>query len=192
MGELACKKIYEHINGISTSKVQTLQSTPIFTESCGCPKRNNKELRDVLYEEYQKNASLIDFIIRINKMSQSLTESSSKNVVDVLQPYIQEIECDAFYICLCSDWKDYNPDSTDESYLIRGYTEEMEIAVAYENGRFVDRDNILTKNLFPEREDNLRASNCYILSPLHFCDRCLGYTVTCNGDFPQKSLLYHS
>lgn len=192
VGELACKKIYEHINGISTSKIHSLESVPIFTESCGCPKRNNKSLREALYETYKQNGNLGEFITRINQMSQSLTESTSENIVEVLQPYIQEIECDAFYICLCSGWNEFDVNSTDESYLIRGYTDEMEVAIAYENGKFVEKDNFMTKNLLPAREENARSSSCYVLSPLHFCDRCLGYTVTCNGDFPQKSLLYHS
>lgn len=192
VGELACKKIYEHINGTKTSKVQTLESTPIFSETCGCPKHNGKSMRDLLYEEYAKNNSLGEFITRINQMSQSLTESVSENIVEVLQPYIQEIDCESFYICLCFGWNEFDPNSSDESYLIRGYTDEMEVAVAYENGKFVERDNLMSKNLIPKREENLRGSDCFILSPLHFCDRCLGYTVTCNGDFPQKSLLYHS
>lgn len=192
VGQIACKKIYEHINGIATAKRQTLESTPIFSETCGCPKSNNKSTRELLYEEYAKNNSLHNFITRINQMSQSLTESASENIVEVLQPYIQEIDSEAFYICLCCGWNEFDPNSNDESYLVRGYTEEMEIAVACENGKFVEKDNIMTKNLIPQREENLRTSDCYIISPLHFCDRCLGYTVTCNGDFPQKSLLYHS
>ena len=41
-GYLACEKIYKHINNVPQNRKEILNTTPVFTESCGCSEHRKK------------------------------------------------------------------------------------------------------------------------------------------------------
>ena len=68
----------------------------------------------------------------------------------------------------------------------------MKVALAYKNGEFLDLDSFSSKSVIPHTNNKKLASN-YIISPLHFQDRCFGYCVIETCDFVlDKNILYHT
>jgi diguanylate cyclase (GGDEF)-like protein len=69
----------------------------------------------------------------------------------------------------------------------------MDVVIAYSDGKFVDDEynKFETELMFPDMWSTETGGNVYYFSPVHYQDRCLGYTVICNSEFPQ-SPVYHA
>ena len=196
VGSLACEIIDKFIKGEDVKQLHELSSVPIFSETCGCSNVKRHDYMDVLYDEYEQNYVLHNYLTSINHMAQSLTENAEMDITEALKPYVNQIDCDAFYVCLCEGWNHIDLDDVDNpqsnEYIIKGYSEMMLVALAYEDGEYHTLDRFPSKQIIPGHIAESPSSDVYIMSPLHFGARCFGYIVTKNGDFPSRSVLYHS
>ncbi len=198
VGELACKIIHNVINGVTMPQVQSLESSPVFTETCGCPRYNRKSVMEILYSQYEKAETLSGFITSANQMAQALTETANDDNGDIVQtllPYVSQIICDGLYICLCENWcesydEDTEKDEFNESNFC--YTDVIKAVLSYENGELVSYDNFPKSEIVPVANTNCEESRSFIISPIHFGGRCFGYFALCNSDFLDKSVMYHS
>ncbi len=201
VGELACRIIYNAVNGIAMPQTQSLESAPVFTETCGCPRHNNKSVMEILYSQYEKSEMLSGFITSANQMAQALTEvvnSDKGDVVGSLLPYVSHITCDGLYICLCQNWRESyeddgeNVEEITDTEAICGYTDIMQSVLAYEKGELVKYDDFPKSDIVPIGTHYCDESRVFMVSPIHFAGRCFGYFALCNSDFLDKSVMYHS
>jgi len=195
-GYLACEKIYKHINNIPQNRKEILNTTPIFTESCGCCENRNENISDFKKSNYYVLESYKIGIPIINRMSESLTESESfSDNIEYLKNFVTEIKCEKFFLCLCEDWQWSghlsNPYHTYE-YLTKGYTRSVSVPLAYSDGCFRAYDSFDTSLMLPELFKESDEGKMYFFSPIHYQDRCLGYIVVCNSNFPLDSPVYHT
>ncbi len=194
-GELACEMLVKILRGEKLDKTVHLSSEPVFSESCGCHNTVNDDITDYkktmlrLVENCRYDIKILDKLTSVLAESEDTDEN-----IRTISKYFRKTGCKQYAICLCSEWDnamldDWGP-SAEETYQVHGYTEKMSAPLIYNKGEVTSVDSFDSKDIFPvpfEGGGNIR----YIL-PLHFRERCLGYYIISNCDFPTKSFLCHS
>ena len=191
-GYLACKIIYDHVNGKKSERVNVLPTEYVFAESCGCPIKEIDDISEFKKFNYRAIETYNIYTPMINRMSCELEECLNlAEDIEVIKDYIKEIKCESFFLCFCDDWGENIKDGND-SFTVHGYTEKVIPAIAYVNGEFIDIEPFNSSAMLPEAATNGDKGNNYFFMPVHFRDHCLGYCVACNCQFPMESALYHT
>jgi len=102
---------------------------------------------------------------------------------------VSELDCDRFCICLCDDWIS-NYSVKIEDSLIHGYTPKMSAPLIWNKGEISEVKCFRSSNIAP-RNFSTGGNISYYL-PLHFRERCLGYAIITNSEFPTRSMVCHS
>ena len=190
-GSAACETICRIIDGERLTGGERLMARPVFSGSCGCGKRDDSDAEAYRHNTYQKIETFQREIGMLNRLTSTLAEAENvEEIVRVTAQHIAEVECEKFYICLCADWQGaFN--ELESEYLVHGYTDTMSVPLVYsaEDGA-AQGDSFKTERMFPQPPEG-GGNICYFL-PLHFRERCLGYYVIQNSDFPIDSLLCHT
>jgi diguanylate cyclase (GGDEF)-like protein len=204
VGQLACQKILNHLQGKKQAHSTILETRCCFSQSCGCnetPLMNTDEFKKRNFgvlESFSIDVSLV------SRMSSALAECDNLEEYTVsLQRFIPEFHCKEFYLCLCESWRqDILPDETEENflmhilspdkYIISGYDETMLIPLAYKDGRFFTMPDFSTSEMLPGLFDGQEETGNYYFIPLHFRERCMGYCVIKDSEFPMDSKLFHT
>lgn len=198
-GKIAVEMILNDLNNVPQERSRLLDTTPVFTQSCGC----TNSLSDSTIEFKKKNYHTLENfsmdVQRNNKMSCCMTECDTlEESLAQLRTFIKELHCDAFYLCLCDRWEgELKQDNgaagfVFDDFTVEGYTEKIQVALAYRDGAFVDMDAFDSSLMLPDLHDAGDVGNTYFFSPLHFRERCLGYCVFKNTDFPMTSANFAS
>ncbi len=203
VGQLACLKIMNHIQGISQQRSEIMDTKCCFSESCGCretPPMDTNEFKKhnfTVLESFSADVSLV------SRMASALTECDSlEKYTECLKPFIREIQCKEFYLCLCDSWKQgIMTDETEENYLMhilspahyitQGYGETILVPLAYRSGTFLELPDFPAREMLPDlfSEENERGE--YYFLPLHIGERTMGYCVIKESQFPVTSKLFH-
>ncbi len=196
-GFLACKIILDHINGIYNEHSHVLPTQNIFAESCGCSNLFIDEISKFKKTNYRTLEAYSIYVQMINRMSCELEECLTfEESIAAIKEYVMEIKCEKFFICMCTDWET-DKIKEDEDAAI-GYTEKIIPVLAFINGQFVDYPTFKSEQMLPELHmspellNEVEKSNNYYFMPIHFRERCFGYCVICNCQFPMESALYHT
>lgn len=200
VGYLALKKIADALAGKKVEQKSFLETTEIYNASCGCDQIYSFNPANQIY--YSNMLSRVNKHINdSNRMSEDLTSSQSfEDVFEQMKKYVEKINCEEFYLCICEDWardeKDLDVNNLtgfSQNYRIYGYSDKMMPMLAYKNGEFLKLPIFKTSDVMPLPISENDKGKVYILSPIHFLDRCFGYSIICNSDFAmEKSLLYHT
>ena len=196
-GYKACELIVKVTDGEDLVRETVLRSEAVFSESCGCirPLDNLEEIKS-----YKKSAfKLIEQcrldISILNKMTSELaeTESAEENI-NIIGKFIARTGCKQCSICLCSGWESAFRDKWSREagtdYQIHGYTQKMSAPFIWDNGNVSSVESFDSSDIFPKPFTT--GGNISFFLPLHFRERCLGYYILSNGDFPMRSLVCHS
>lgn len=189
-GYKACEIIYELIKGNPQPKNTVLEAAPVFTESCGCPSQNLSDLVAYKKSTYQKIERNNNNVHMLNRLNAALAEANSpEDCFELIGNMIHELECDRFCLCLTADWEDsFNISSlADENST---YSEMMTAPIIWDKGRCYSAESFPSSQMFPEPFET--GGNVSYFLPLHFGEKCLGYYIITNSDFPINSLLCHS
>lgn len=198
VGYKACEMIHKIISGDSVDKNVVLDASPVFSQSCKCKEKEMVEDFN-LYKKttYQKLDNCGVDISILNRLTTALVDTESiDEVMNSISNFISELECEKFYICLCVDWQGGVISSGDEvilnkpGYQISGYTKSMSAPLVWENGIKKQIEFFSSKKMFPEKFE--QGGNISYFFPIHFRERCLGYCIFVNSEFPIKSMLCHS
>lgn len=194
-GYLACETLMKILDGQSCEKNVTLEASAVFSESCGCAPAKESDIK-----EYQKSSFEImdrcrSGISLLNRLTSTLaeTESTDENIA-VIGQFMDEIDCESCYLCLCSEWQgafnSVTAQMSDDTYMDVGYTKVMSAPLVWKNGEISSIDSFSSSDMFPESLKG--GGNISYFLPLHFREHCLGYYIINNGDFPINSMLCHS
>ena len=191
-GYLACKIIYDHINGRKHERINILPTEYVFAESCGCTNKTIDDISKFKKSNYRTIETYNIYTPMINRMSCELEECQTlEENVSVIKDFVQDIGCDSFFLCLCDDW------STEKcgflnNFTVNGYTDQVIPVIAYVDGIFVEAETFDAKDMLPDLDSYGSRNSNYFFMPLHFRDHCLGYCVVCNSKFPMESILFHT
>lgn len=164
-GAEAMCRLYEIITGIPATPLPGTGGVLELGKSCGCdtaiPPRS--ELRQNAGYLYSKRDN--DYLDR--NISALVTEVSTlQEIVARLYAEVWLLPNAVYSLCLCEDWE------SDEFCRTDGYADTMFRLDATGKETFFQ-----TKNLIPELDANREKPSVFYFTPVHFNERCFGYSV---------------
>ena len=200
-GALACEIICRKAAGEEPDSVHELNAVPIYAESCGCTAGETDDINAYKKHSFQTIENFQRDVSRQNQMSCSLVECDTfDEYLEALKPFIKHTKCEEFYLCLNDNWhmkplqheNGYSGMMPPDDYTVKGYAKRMIMPLAYYNGDFRPGESFVSEGMLPRlRTDESEVRNMYFV-PLHFRERCLGYFVIVNSDFPMLSSMFHT
>lgn len=191
MGYKSVEVILDIINGGNPPKNIQLDSSPVFAESCGCKSENDEDFKNYKKSTYKKIENINSGITMLNRLTAGLAETEEVDeTMEVLGRFVEELDCDKFCLCLTENWQDTIV--ADASFIEQDntYSGYMTAPLIWEKGEKRSCGYFPSRNMFPEPVR--KGGNINYFLPLHFRERCLGYYIITNSDFPVYSLLCHS
>ena len=187
-GYLACDTLLRLIDGEECEKVQKLGSKPVFAQSCGCVPPEEIDLPSFKKSTFQIIERSREDITLLNRLNSELAEAENETEsMSIISGFLGDMNCERCSICLCDGWdSEWGSSST----MTAGYSPKMNAPLVWDKGTVHYLGSFDTAQMNPIPHDK-PGSISYFL-PLHFRERCLGYFVATNGDFPTKSMLCHS
>lgn len=190
-GARAVEYIHSKITGKPLNKNAAVEPELHIGQSCGCgislmeeEFKQNRKWRD---EDYEMGFNSVT-----NNMLEGLmSESNLHRYLEVLCHFCYQLgEIGHLSVCLCRNWDalddcDSIEEESNQDYLKKGYTNEMHIAIErtmIEGDSRVNTDRFfklseMVPSLYYERD----YPTTFFFSPLHFNDRCFGYSVISYG-----------
>lgn len=189
-GYKACSIIFDILNGGDPRKSTQLEAYPVFSESCGCVSESTENFKEYKETMYKKTGTTNSNISLLNRLTARLAETeTAEEHINVLEEFIEELGCEKFALCLSEDWQDSI--ETSVSFIDDNkFPSYITAPLVWSNGIRKAVDCFPSRNMFPELNEG--GGNISYFLPLHFRERCLGYYIITNGDFPISSLLCHT
>ncbi len=188
-GRTACEVIARILKGDQPPKTISLEAYAVFSESCGCKEVNSDDYVAYKKRTYNHIESTNTSISLLNRLTAALADTeTSSELFDAIEAAISELDCEKFSLCLTEDWQDaFDRAPIDgESY----YSSYMTAPLIWDKGARRSVGYFPSSNMFPEVFEE--GGNISYFLPLHFRERCLGYYIISNGNFPIESLLCHT
>ena len=178
LGRTAVENLLTLIRGGDLPFVTCLSAEPVIHNSCGCKSSANSNSVFFTRELSDRIAALENSIFDSIDMSSSLQHIADlDDGLDLLEQFVRKIEeCQAFYLCLYSDW-----DSVSSHILALTNNEEsladndtILLKFALKDGKRLPECSYQKKNLLPDYIYD--GSDCsYIYIPLFFEEKEFGY-----------------
>ncbi len=194
-GYIACRQVYDLLVGNETEKKVILDTTVCRNKSCGCHDIECDEINVFKHETYETIKIYHRDIPSVNSMSCQLAESDTLDEnLENLKEFISKINCEKFFLCLCENLFSTEDEDGElnEEFITEGYTKNVEVPLAYCNGQYGKLEKFPSSLILSDLKCPTQYSKKYYFSPVHFNDRCLGYSVICNSEFPLRSPVYHT
>lgn len=203
-GQLACQMILNHVHGVKQDRVRILDTRCCFSESCGCNETHVMATDEFKKRNFSVLESFSNDVAMVSRMATALAECDNLEECTVtLQRFVPEIGCKEFYLCMCESWKqDIMMDETEENflmhilapddYIVSGFGDVIQVPFAYKNGEFIQVPDFHVSEMLPGLFDEHNDAGNYYFVPLHFRERCMGYCVIKDSNFPNTSKLFHT
>ncbi|MBE6863551.1 MAG: diguanylate cyclase [Ruminococcus flavefaciens] len=191
-GYKACMTIIDFVLDGKEMKETRLEASPVFSESCGCTSDSIDDFREYKKRTYSHTESTNEHIAMLNRLTARLAETESESEhSEALCEFISELNCEKFCMCLTEDWKDsFNVNPSLEVIEESGFCGYMTAPLIWDKGTVRGVGYFPSYEMYPEPFET--GGNVSYFLPLHFRERCLGYYIVTNGDFPTNSLLCHT
>lgn len=189
-GVKACEVLMNVINNKPQEKSTVLSASPVFTESCGCPGCIEENMAEYKKNTYHRIEAMNNHVHMLNRLTAALAEAETADLAfKVIGKMLNELDCEKFSLCLIADWEDaFNTSSLiDENAT---YSDYMCAPIIWDNGVITDVELFSSSDMFPYECDS--GGNINYFLPLHYGEKCLGYYIITNSDFPIYSLLSHT
>ncbi|MBR5370694.1 MAG: GGDEF domain-containing protein [Oscillospiraceae bacterium] len=192
-GRAACELLARIFRGEQCEKTVSLNAAPVYVESCGCRTANDVDMRSyktMTYEQIQRFRSGTSLLSRMTA-ALSVNETPEDSI-RIISQYLYEINCEQCCICLCDNWENAFQESGEqhkENCRIYGYTETMSAPLVWNHGDMQRVDAFPSRQMYPVPFKE--GGNISYFFPMHFRERCLGYYIFTNTEFPTKSMLCH-
>lgn len=79
-----------------------------------------------------------------------------------------------------------------DDYIVSGFGDIIQVPFAYKNGEFIQVPDFHVSEMLPGLFDEHNDAGNYYFVPLHFRERCMGYCVIKDSNFPNTSKLFHT
>lgn len=185
-GAQAVDYINAKLLGKSLSPSKNLSVEISVGQSCGCGV-SLAEKQNILTQKWRDTDVTKDFnAVNNNMLENLLSESDLHSYLTTLGWFTYQIGTfDNFALCLCENWDGLSGNISDNEYIKEGYTEKMIFAI--ERGQSHEHHRVNTDRYFPLSDMqpilNYRRDypTTYFFTPVHFNDRCFGYSVVSYG-----------
>ena len=194
-GRAACALLDRVFRGESCEKTVMLSAEPVYQESCGCRTIGQEDIRSYKTETYDTIKRFRAGASLLNRMTSALAVNETPaECIQTISQYLHEIECEECCICLCENWESAFRDRTaggeENDCRTQGYSEYMSAPLIWRQSGAGELNRFPSADMFPFPPKG--AGNMSYFFPLHFRERCLGYYIFTNTDFPRRTMLCHS
>ena len=185
--EIAYKTLMEAIRGEKPQTEHIVYGRPLFSQSCGCDKKQSYTHAE-LQEMYVRKSVEVDDNLELLKCcaAEFTGLETFDDFKECVQQYIRLLAPDYFYLCMCGSIENYFDElermaegkerERDETV----YTEDIWVTLAYENGVFSSYDGFPKNELLPPSCKSGNQGDFYLVMPLHHQEYCFGYCVVGN------------
>lgn len=146
---------------------------------CTCPCKKDWEENQTVDLEKELKQQSHGFYHEWNfMMEDGIAMRSMEDCLWKINWYLHFLEgISGYSICLCDDWQGSAREDT--KYRIEGYSDRMKLIFhRYHEDRSVDLDREFSlKEMLPSIWEEREQTAIFYVSPLHFMDRCMGYSV---------------
>ena len=193
-GYQACSTLLSVIDGESPDRTIELKAFPLFRESCGCKDGDETDIRRYKKQTYELfNRSRVGVSL-VNRMTTALAEAETEEeLLNAMSRFMNELEAEQCCICQCADWQQAfheRGEEDEQNYCVYGYTEMMSAPLIWDRGTVKKINAFRSEEMYPIPPES--GGNVSYFLPLHFRERCLGYYIIRNSDFPLNSTHCHS
>lgn len=190
-GSRACEILCRVLDGAECSHTVSLEAEPVYQESCGCASATATDIRRYKTETYDMIQRFRSGTAMLGCLASELAgDENPEESLRTITQYLHEIKCEQCCICLCDNWENaFRESHTENAYQISGYTTQMTAPLIWQGGKILPHRDFLSSEMFPMEPET--AGNISYFFPMHFRDRCLGYYIFTNTEFPTKSMLCH-
>lgn len=166
--------------------------------SCGCDKESEIDV-PLLRAKYNKLQMMTETMTDVNRnMLTDLADVKNlEAIVEILKKYMKLAASSNFYLCLCDTDKVFRlPDKNigtniDIMRVNSGYTDEIYIPVAYENGEFKSFDKFDKGYVLPVECREKVSGKTFVVTPIFYQKCTYGYVVSSDvGKMVETSLYY--
>ena len=180
--EIAYKTLMEAIRGEKPQTEHIVYGRPLFSQSCGCDKKQSYTHAE-LQEMYVRKSVEVDDNLELLKCcaAEFTGLETFDDFKECVQQYIRLLAPDYFYLCMCGSIENYFDElermaegkerERDETV----YTEDIWVPLAYENGVFSSYDGFPKNELLPPSCKSGNQGDFYLVMPLHHQEYCFGY-----------------
>lgn len=189
-GEKACEILFGLMNKEDQPMRTELHAEPVFSESCGCFSGQSEDmigLKKIIYDRYEQIYSNVHML---NRLIAGLAGAQKiEECFGALEQMLKAIDCNDFCLCLVNNWENtYNVTALGEAG--DQYALNLVAPFIWKDGKRHPMRRFPSRHLRPDALTSGGNISYYI--PLHFNQRCLGYYIITNNDFPINSLLCHT
>ena len=124
--------------------------------------------------------------------------SRPEQLFDVMKQYVPQIGVETFYLCACDiDQVFVLPErnlgrNIDIMHVSDEYTEYIDMAIAYEDGKFTSYKKFPKGGVLPEECRSKAGGKTYVVNQIYYQNCCYGYAVCQRVDSVVASGLYYS
>jgi diguanylate cyclase (GGDEF)-like protein len=200
MGSKSLQLLKEAWSGkdIKNRKIR-LSAEAVLGGSCGCHPKHKTIPADYMRFHMIQDSYSQDLAMMVKAMSAELsTAHDFEELVELLKSYIVNLEAPYFYLCMCDPKEVFAPEPLGEEAdgsdlrLMGGYTDQITVPIAYENGVFNSYEPFSRGQVLPEAVRNRRDAVNYIILPLHHQKETFGYCVFGNSKFPTEHAICYT
>lgn len=185
--EIAYKTLMEAIRGEKPQTEHIVYGRPLFSQSCGCDKKQSYTHAE-LQEMYVRKSVEVDDNLELLKCcaAEFTGLETFDDFKECVQQYIRLLAPDYFYLCMCGSIENYfdelerMAEGKERERDEKVYTEDIWVPLAYENGVFSSYDGFPKNELLPPSCKRGNQGDFYLVMPLHHQEYCFGYCVVGN------------
>ncbi|MBQ9899156.1 MAG: GGDEF domain-containing protein [Ruminococcus sp.] len=178
LGARAVCRLAQMMTGESVPMVDMKKGSLLLDRSCGCgfssdtetKVRSDSYAKDDLYEKYYNNCGVLEYMMMTDNL-----DSMLRKLADTL--YVIH-GLDTFMLCIGKDWDDF--ESGEDDYRRSGYQNEMSVRLLWhapDTTRIGDMPFDPASIIPHYMKEYSDEPSMYFLLPVHFLDRCFGYSV---------------
>lgn len=189
-GTRAVNKLHSLITG--TDYKDTLcKAEIVIAKSCGCSVNIAEKIRGER-ESWRNSVDSGDIFNAFDSTYNFMLEDliSKKDYVEYMEAlcwygYLLG-DYNEFYLCMCENWDNLGENEVEPDYLRNGYTQKMNLLVHRSRDSAFVKPNLFfdLKEMLPAIYERRPKPTAYFFSPIHFNDRCFGYSIISFGDKP--------
>lgn len=179
LGRNSAMRLHEAMEGLESSIEPDTIARFKFGESCGCDFVKTYIDSSKIYHA---DSEFIDnFYNAYNYMMEELVSADDLNLLlqKICYYSYQLNNYDKFYLALCDNW-DYVGCSyqTAQNYNTDHYTPKMHLVISKEQDTKIHNNYTFQSSIMiPEIWADRKEPASFFFTPVHFSDRCFGYTV---------------
>ena len=183
LGASAVVKLHKLITGDNAEVTALYRKSLILAQSCGCSesleylvnKREDYHQNVEKYEDYFKRSGMLESLMEAETIEELLNKISAFTYI------LNGI--DTYMLCLCRNYDGSESDGRYE-YLKEGYGKDIDVRLIYHSGIHEYVNKAFTSDeIIPRFMDEYSPEpSMYFMLPVHFMDRCFGYSIFKFGD----------